>query len=131
MTTAASALILLAILALIIQVVLFAVRHNGTERALIIGSLGTWPLLVIWLEAALVMLIIRSFSGDRSLWDLATDGGAWVSAIGIGFALAAGALVAVRWWRTISDGEPTWNVPGSSLLAIIAAAVVGLSTLPL
>ena len=37
--------------------------------------------------AALVMLIVRSFSSDRSLWDLATDGGAWVSALGIGFAL--------------------------------------------
>ena len=78
MTTVASAIIVLAILAIIVQAVLFAVRHNGTERALIIGSLGTWPLLVIWAEAALVMLIVRSFSSDRSLWDLATDGGAWV-----------------------------------------------------
>lgn len=131
MTTVASAIIVLAILAIIVQAVLFAVRHNGTERALIIGSLGTWPLLVIWAEAALVMLIVRSFSSDRSLWDLATDGGAWVSVLGIGFALSAGCLVAVRWLRTVSDGEPTWNVPGSSLLAIITAAVVGLSDLPL
>ncbi len=130
MTTLASAIILLSILAILVQAVLLAVRHSATERALVVGSLGVWPLLVIWLEAALVMLIVRSFSGDASLWDLVTDGGAWVSVIGIGFALAGGCLVAVRWLRTVSDGEPTWNVPGSSLLAIILSAVVGLSALP-
>lgn len=131
MNTVASAVVLLCIVAVAVQALLLVVRHDAEGRARVVRALGPAPVVTIWLEATLVILITRALSGDRSLLDLATDASAWTSAIGTAFPLAGGALVLVRWLRTATDGEPTWNVPGSSLLAVALAAVVGLSSLPL
>ncbi|WP_462418327.1 hypothetical protein [Kytococcus sp. Marseille-QA3725] len=130
MTTLATAVAVLAVVTVLAHGALLLVGPGHAARRAELNELGAVPFVALWVASAVLMMAVRGLSGERHLDRLLTDGDAWISALGVGFALAGAAFVATRWLLGTRPGQPTWNIPVASVLAGACAAVIGLSTLP-
>ena len=131
MNALATAVVLLALAALIAHGVSLVVGPGRADRRRELEELGVVPFVTLWGFSALLLIVVRSLHGDAGLAHLLTTTGVWTSALGVAFALAGGAFAATRWLLGRGPDRPSWNMPVASISGGAGAALVGMSTLPL